>query len=61
VTSAPIVVERVVDGGTQIVVKEIIVTPDLSSKKKIQAHIEKLKKEIKALEKKLKPKKKKQK
>ena len=53
-TPAPVIVERVVSGGTQIVVQEVVQTPDLSTKKKIQAHIKKLKKEIKALEKKLK-------
>jgi hypothetical protein len=53
-TPAPIIVERVISGGTQIVVQEIVQTPDLSTNKKIQAHIKKLKKEIKALEKKLK-------
>jgi hypothetical protein len=65
ITPEPVVVERVVErvvsGETQIVVKEVVKKPDLSTKKKIQAHINKLKKEIKALEKKLKPKKQKQK
>ena len=60
ITAEPIVVERVVSGGTRIVVKEVPeAKPDLSTKKKIRAHIKKLKKEIKALEKKLQKKKKK--
>jgi len=54
VTSEPVVVERVVSGGTQIVIKEIVQTPDLSNNKKIKAYIKKLKKEIKKLEKRLK-------
>ena len=60
ITAAPVVVERVVSGGTQIVVKEVLPPqPDLSTKKKIKEHIKKLKKEISALEKKLKTKNKK--
>ena len=60
ITPAPVVVERVVSGGTQIVVKEVLpAQPDLSTKKKIREHIKKLKKEISALEKKLKTKNKK--
>ena len=60
ITPAPVVVERVVSGGTQIVVQEVLPPqPDLSTKKKIREHIKKLKKEISALEKKLKTKNKK--
>jgi hypothetical protein len=62
VTPAPVVIERVVSGGTQIVVKEVPAPkPELKTAKSIRAEIKRLKKEIKALEKKLKPKKKKQK
>ena len=60
ITPAPVVVERVVSGGTQIVVQEVLPPQhDLSTKKKIREHIKKLKKEISALEKKLKTKNKK--
>jgi hypothetical protein len=64
ITPAPVVVdrvvERVVSGGTQIVVQEVLPPqPDLTTKKKIKAHIKKLKQEIAALEKKLKTKNKK--
>lgn len=60
ITPQPVVIERVVSGGTQIVVKEVLPSqPDLSTKKKIRDHIKKLKQEIVALEKKLKTKNKK--
>jgi hypothetical protein len=56
ITPEPIVVdrviERVVSGGTQVVVQEILPPkPDLSTIKKINAEIKKLKKEIKRLQK----------
>lgn len=48
------IVERVVEGQTQIVVKEIMPpAPDLSTIKKINVEIKKLQKEIKRLQKKL--------
>jgi hypothetical protein len=55
ITSEPIVVdrviERVVSGGTQVVVQEILPPkPDLSTIKKINAEIKKLKKEMKRLQ-----------
>jgi hypothetical protein len=58
VTAAPIiqerVIERVVSGGTEIVVREVSPpAPDLSSVKRVKAEIKRLKKEIKKLEKKL--------
>ena len=54
ITPQPIVIERVVSGGTQIVVQEVLPPkPDLSTIKKINAEIKKLKQEIKRLEKKL--------
>jgi hypothetical protein len=58
VTAAPIiqerVVERVVSGGTEIVVREVLPpAPDLSSVKRVKAEIKRLKKEIKKLENKL--------
>jgi hypothetical protein len=58
ITPEPVVIERVVErvvsGGTQIVVQEILPPkPDLSTIKKINAEIKKLKQEIKRLEKKL--------
>ena len=60
ITPEPVVIERVVErvvsGGTQIVVQEVVQKPDLSTKKKIEAHIKKLKKEIRSLEQKLKTK-----
>ena len=57
ITPEPVVIERVVSGGTQTVVKEVLPPqPDLSTKKKIKTHIKKLKQEIAALEKKLKTK-----
>lgn len=51
-TPAPIIVERVVSGGTQIVVQEVLPPkPDLSTIKKINREIKKLKNEIKRLQK----------
>jgi hypothetical protein len=48
------VVERVVSGGTQIVVKEVPgAQPELSTAKSIRAEIKRLKKEITKLTKKL--------
>ena len=56
VTAEPVVVdrvvERVVSGGTQIIVQEVLPPkPDLSTIKKINAEIKKLKKEMKRLQK----------
>jgi hypothetical protein len=58
VTAAPIiqerVVERVVSGGTEIVVREVLPpAPDLSSMKRVRAEIKRLKSEINKLERKL--------
>jgi hypothetical protein len=54
ITPEPVVVERVVSGGTQIVVKEVLAAqPDLSTAKSIKAEIKRLKKEITKLTKKL--------
>ena len=55
VTAEPVVVdrviERVISGGTQIVVQEVLPPkPDLSTIKKINAEIKKLKKEMKRLQ-----------
>ena len=55
VTAEPVVVdrviERVISGGTQIVVQEVLPPkPDLSTMKKINVEIKKLKKEIKRLQ-----------
>jgi hypothetical protein len=58
ITPEPVVIERVVErvvsGGTQIVVQEVVQKPDLTTKKKIRDHLKKLKKEIRSLEQKLK-------
>lgn len=55
ITPEPVVVERVVSSGTQIVVKEVpAAKPDLSTAKSIKAEIKRLKKEITKLTKKLK-------
>jgi len=58
ITPEPVVVERVVErvvsGGTQIVVKEVAAAqPELSTAKSIRAEIKRLKKEITKLTKKL--------
>jgi hypothetical protein len=54
ITPEPVVVERVVSGGTQIVVKEVAAAqPELSTAKSIRAEIKRLKKEITKLTKKL--------
>lgn len=58
ITPAPIiqerVVERVVSGGTEIVVREVLPpAPDLSSMKRVRAEIKRLKSEINKLERKL--------
>lgn len=58
ITPEPVVVERIISGGTQIVVQQIASpAQDLSSNKKIKAYVKKLKKEIALLEKKIKSKK----
>ena len=59
VTPAPVVVERVVErvvsGGTQIVVQEVpAAKPDTSTRKAITAEIKRLKAEVKRLERKFK-------
>jgi hypothetical protein len=60
ITPEPVVIERIVErvvsGGTQIVVQEVVPKPDLTTKKKIRDHLKKLKKEIRSLEQKLKTK-----
>ena len=54
ITPEPVVIERVVSGGTQIVVKEVpAAKPELSTAKSIRAEIKRLKKEITKLTKKL--------
>jgi hypothetical protein len=54
ITPEPVVVERVVSGGTQIVVKEVAAAqPELSTAKSIRAEIKRLKKEITKLTNKL--------
>jgi len=51
----PIIVERVITGGTEIITKEIPTpAPDISTPKKLQKEIKRLKKELKKLERKLK-------
>jgi hypothetical protein len=55
VTPAPVVIERVVSGGTQIVVQEVpAAKPDTSTRKAIRAEIKRLKAEVKRLERKFK-------
>jgi len=58
ITPEPVVIERVIErvvsGGTQIVVQEVVPKSDLTTKKKIRDHLKKLKKEIRSLEQKLK-------
>jgi hypothetical protein len=60
ITPEPVVIERIVErvvsGGTQIVVQGVVPKPDLTTKKKIRDHLKKLKKEIRSLEQKLKTK-----
>jgi hypothetical protein len=54
ITPEPVVIERVVSGGTQIVVKEVpAAKPELKTAKSIRAEIKRLKKEITKLTKKL--------
>jgi hypothetical protein len=55
VTPAPVVIERVVSGGTQIVIQEVpTAKPDTSTRKAIRAEIKRLKAEVKRLERKFK-------
>jgi hypothetical protein len=55
VTPAPVVIERVVSGGTRIVVQEVpAAKPDTSTRKAIRAEIKRLKAEVKRLERKFK-------
>ena len=55
VTPAPVVIERVVSGGTQIVVQEVpAAQPDTSTRKAIKAEVKRLKAEVKRLERKFK-------
>jgi len=54
ITPEPVVIERVISGGTQIVVKEVpAAQPELSTAKSIKEEIKRLKKEITKLTKKL--------
>jgi hypothetical protein len=57
ITPEPVIIERTISGGTQIITKEIAAPqPDISTKKKIKQEIKRLKKELRKLEKKLKQK-----